>query len=145
MSIPAVVSLVTLGVADVAASTEFYRALGFELSDASVPGEVSFFRTAGGLLGLYGADDLRRDAAADAAAPSGAFRGVSLAVNVASTDAVDDALAVAAAAGARILKPAQATDWGGYHGYFADPDGHAWEVAHNPFWPLGSDGRPQLP
>jgi catechol 2,3-dioxygenase-like lactoylglutathione lyase family enzyme len=150
MTIPAVVSLVTLGVRDVRASTRFYQALGFEVSSSSVEGDVSFFRTAGGLLGLYGFDDLRRDALSDApasvdAAAPGGFRGVTLAVNVASTDDVDSALAVAARAGADIVKPAQPTEWGGYHGYFADPDGHLWEVAHNPFWPIGADGRPQLP
>jgi uncharacterized protein len=136
-------------VSDVAASTRFYEALGFELSTASVEGEVSFFRTAGGLLGLYGADALAADAqlAADSTAdePQGRFRGVSLAINVASREAVDTALDTARAASARILKPAQETEWGGYHGYFADPDGHAWEVAHNPFWPLDADGLPQLP
>jgi uncharacterized protein len=145
MSIPAVVSLVTLGVRDVGASTQFYEALGFERSSASVDGEVTFFKTAGALLGLWGADDLRRDALADRAVEPGTFRGLSLAVNVGSRDAVDGALASAEAAGATITKPAQATEWGGYHGYFADPDGHAWEIAHNPFWPLGPDGRPQLP
>lgn len=145
MSIPAVLSLVTLGVRDVPASTRFYEELGFPLSSASVPGEVSFFRTAGGLLALWGADDLAADAHLPAAAPSGGFRGVSLAVNVASRDDVDTAIRTAQAAGARVLKPAEATDWGGYQAYFADPDGHAWEVAHNPFWPLGADGVPQLP
>jgi uncharacterized protein len=145
MSVPAVVSLVTLGVRDVAGATAFYQALGFELSSASVAGEVSFFRTAGGLLGLYGAEDLRRDAMAGPAGPDGAFRGSALAVNVSSAGQVDAALAAAAEAGARIAKPAQATEWGGYHGYFADPDGHLWEVAHNPFWPIGDDGRPVLP
>jgi hypothetical protein len=146
MSVPAVISLVTLGVRDLAASTRFYRALGFELSSASVENEVSFFRTAGALLGLYGADDLRRDALAETEPPdSAAFRGVTLAANVSSNEAVDHALATAREAGARIVKPAQATEWGGYHGYFADPDGHLWEVAHNPFWPIGEDGRPQLP
>jgi predicted lactoylglutathione lyase len=145
MTVPAVVSLVTLGVTDVASSTRFYRALGFELSPASVEGEVSFFRTAGGLLGLYGADDLWHDALAPSPPVAGAFRGVTLAVNVGSTDAVDTGLAAAEAAGARITKPAQSTEWGGYHGYFADLDGHLWEIAHNPFWPIGEDGRPQLP
>jgi catechol 2,3-dioxygenase-like lactoylglutathione lyase family enzyme len=145
MNVPAAVSLVTLGVRDVAASTHFYQELGFELSSSSVDGEVSFFRTAGGLLGLYGADDLRTDALAESSPVAGAFRGVTLAVNVTSSEVVDSALASAAAAGARIVKPAQATEWGGYHGYFADPDGHLWEVAHNPFWPIGADGRPELP
>lgn len=145
MSVPAVIGLVTLGVRDVAAATAFYEALGFAKSSASVPGEVTFFRTAGGLLGLYGADDLRADAQAATSAEPGAFRGVALAVNVASRDEVDAALDSATAAGARIPKPAQPTEWGGYHGYFADPDGHYWEVAHNPSWPLGPDGVPQLP
>jgi catechol 2,3-dioxygenase-like lactoylglutathione lyase family enzyme len=144
MPIPAVLSLVTVGVRDVAASTRFYESLGFPLSSSSVPGQVSFFRTAGGLLGLYGAQALADDAQVSAATESG-FRGVSLAVNVASRDAVDEALTIAEAAGASILKRPQETDWGGYHGYFADPDGHAWEVAHNPFWELDDRGVPQLP
>jgi len=109
-----------------------------------VPGEVSFFNTAGGLLGLYGAQDLADDAQLPRRTEAG-FSGVSLAINIDSRIAVDGALAVAEAAGATIIKPAQATDWGGYHGYFADPDGHAWEVAHNPSWPLGDNGLPTLP
>jgi hypothetical protein len=145
MSVPAVLSLVTLGVRDVVASTAFYRALGFELSTSSVPGVVSFFRTSGGLLGLFGADDLRQDAQAETAAEPGVFRGVTLAINVDSAGAVDSALTSAEQAGARIAKPAQATDWGGYHGYFADADGHLWEVAHNPGWPLDDNGLPVLP
>jgi catechol 2,3-dioxygenase-like lactoylglutathione lyase family enzyme len=144
-SVPAVLSLVTLGVRDLTTTTRFYRDLGFELSSASVEGEVSFFRTAGGLLGLYGADDLRRDALADTTPEPGTFRGVTLAINVDSPAVVDSSLTIAERAGARIVKPAQPTEWGGYHGYFADPEGHLWEVAHNPFWPLGPDGVPQLP
>ena len=77
--------------------------------------------------------------------PPGAFRGVTLAVNVESPQVVDAALATAECAGARIAKAPGATEWGGYHGYFADPDGHLWEVAHNPFWPLDDSGVPQLP
>jgi uncharacterized protein len=144
MTVPAVISLVTLGVRDVAASTRFYQALGFELSPGSVEGEVSFFRTAGGRLGLFGHLDLAADAHVEAR-PAAGFRGVSLAANVESPAAVDAALSAAAAAGATIPKPGQASEWGGYSGYFADPDGHLWEVAHNPFWPLGPDGLPQLP
>ncbi len=140
----AAITLVTLGVRDVAASTSFYEALGFPMSSASVPGEVSFFRTAGGLLGLYGADDLADDAQLPRS-DSAEFRGVTLAINLADRDAVDAAIATAEGAGARVLKPAQATEWGGYHAYFADPDGHAWEVAHNPFWPLDDRGLPVLP
>jgi uncharacterized protein len=144
MALTPAISLVTLGVRDVAVSTAFYQALGFPLSSSSVPGEVSFFRTAGGLLGLYGADDLADDAQLPRSEPAG-FRGVSLAINLPDRDAVDDAVTAAVAAGARVLKPAQATEWGGYHAYFADPDGHAWEVAHNPFWPLDDRGLPVLP
>jgi len=144
MTVPAVTSLITLGVRDVAASTRFYQALGFELSPASVEGEVSFFRTAGARLALWGQEDLAADANAEKRTADG-FRGVSLAINVETAAAVDDALRVAAAAGATIPRPAGATEWGGYNGYFADADGHLWEIAHNPFWPLGPDGLPQLP
>src|SRR3954447_14908768 len=139
MSIPAAVSLITLGVRDVAVATQFYEALGFPLSSASVPDEVSFFRTGGGVLAVWGVDDLR----ADAGAPPGAvpaFRGVAQAINVADRDAVDAALRTAVAAGGRITRAAEATDWGGYNGYFADPDGHLWEIAHNPHWPLDARG-----
>jgi len=145
MSVPQAISLVTLGVADVRASTRFYEALGFPLSPASVEGDVSFFKTAGGLLGLYGAEDLRTDAQAGPAAAPGHFRGVTLAINVADRATVDVSLATARQAGATITKPPQPTEWGGYHGYFADPDGHLWEVAHNPGWPLDERGLPQLP
>jgi catechol 2,3-dioxygenase-like lactoylglutathione lyase family enzyme len=144
MTVPARISLVTLGVADVARATAFYQALGWPLSSASVEGEVSFFRTAGGLLGLFGAADLATDAGLPAT-PAGGFRGVALAINVASPQEVDAALAAAVAAGGTVPQPARTTEWGGYSGYFADPDGHAWEVAHNPFWPLGPDGLPVLP
>ncbi|HEY2299635.1 MAG TPA: VOC family protein [Jatrophihabitans sp.] len=144
MPVKPAISLVTLGVQDVAASTRFYEALGFPLSSGSVPGEVSFFRTAGGLLGLYGADDLADDAQLPRASSEG-FRGFTLAINLASAQEVDAAIAAAEAAGARLIKPAQPTEWGGYHAYFADPDGHAWEVAHNPFWPLDDRGLPVLP
>ncbi|PZS12614.1 MAG: glyoxalase [Pseudonocardiales bacterium] len=144
MTVPAAISLVTLGVRDVRASTRFYQSLGFELSPGSVEGDVSFFRTAGGRLGLYGQDDLAADAQAQPRTADG-FRGVTLSINVDSPAAVDAALAAAGAAGAAIPKPALATEWGGYSGYFADADGHLWEVAHNPFWPLGADGLPQLP
>jgi uncharacterized glyoxalase superfamily protein PhnB len=72
------------------------------------------------------------------------FRGVSLAINLESRDAVDAAFATAAAAGARIVKPPRAAEWGGYSGYFADPDGHLWEIAHNPGWPLDDRGLPMV-
>jgi hypothetical protein len=145
MSVPPVISLVTLGVRDVVASTRFYEQLGFRRSSASVEGDVSFFHTTGGLLAVWGMGDLRRDAQAGDEVQPGTFRGVALAINVESEAAVDAALATAEGAGARIVKPAEATEWGGYQGYFTDPDEHHWEVAYNPFWPLGPDGLPQLP
>jgi predicted lactoylglutathione lyase len=136
-------SLVTLGVRDVARSTEFYIALGFPLSKASVPGDVSFFNTAGGLLAVWGGKDL----AADANVPSGdpGNRRFALAMNLDSREEVDAFLALAVTTGARLTRPALATDWGGYNGYFADLDGHLWEIAYNPYWPIGEDGRPTLP
>jgi hypothetical protein len=145
MTVPPVISLVTLGVRDVVASTRFYEQLGFPKSSASVEGDVSFFHTAGGLLAVWGDEDLQQDAGAGELVQPGTFRGVALAINVDSEQAVDAALAAAEQAGARIVKPAEATEWGGYQGYFTDPDEHHWEVAYNPFWPLGSDGLPQLP
>ena len=147
-AIPAVISLVTLGVSDLDRSTAFYESLGWRPASASVPGVVTFVRTAGALLGLFGTGALAEDAGLPVEAAdqvSTAYRGVSLAVNLDSRQSVDDAFAVATAAGAAIVKPPTATDWGGYSGYFADPDGHLWEVAHNPFWPLDDRGLPQLP
>jgi len=144
MAVPARVSLVTLGVQDVARSTRFYIALGWPLSSASVPGEVSFFKTAGGLLALWREDALAEDAGVPPG-PTGGNRGTALAINLDSSEQVDAALVTALTAGAQILKPGHATEWGGYNGYFADPDGHLWEVAHNPFWPIGPDDRPTLP
>jgi len=141
MAVPALVSLVTLGVDDVARATAFYERLGWECSAASND-QVSFFRTAGAILALYGRAELADDARV--AAGSG-FGGVTLAINVESEALVDEAMATAETAGATILKPAQRAFWGGYLGYFRDLDGHVWEVAHNPGFPLGDDGIPQLP
>ncbi len=143
MPIPARVSLVTLGVADVERATVFYQTLGWPLSPASVAGEVSFFNTAGGLLALWGSENLAADTGLPSAPPG--FRGVALAINLEDRAAVDAALGAAAGAGGMIIKAAVQADWGGYTGYFADPDGHVWEVAHNPGWPIGDDGRPTLP
>lgn len=144
MSIPARISLATLGVRDLAVSTAFYQALGWTLSPASVDGEVSFFDTAGGLLGLFGSRALAEDAQVPLEEVTG-FRGVTLAINLESPELVDAAFAEVRAAGGRVLKEPVTVFWGGYSGYFADPDGHVWEVAHNPGWPIGADGRPQLP
>lgn len=137
------ISLVTLGVDDLQRAVRFYRdGLGWPLSSASSD-EVAFFRTGGVVLGLYPRDLL----AEDANLPSGGsgFGGITLAHNVREQSEVERVLARATAAGASLLKPAQATTWGGYHGYFADPDGHPWEVAWNPFFPFGPDGALVLP
>jgi predicted lactoylglutathione lyase len=153
MAVPGRISLVTIGVRDLAAMTRYYEAIGFELSDASVAGEVSFFRTGGAILALWGVAELAADAGLDAglAVPhvgetgAGDFRAVAYAINVAAREEVDDALASAEAAGGVITRPGEATDWGGYNGYFADPEGNVWEVAHNPHWPLDERGLPLLP
>jgi predicted lactoylglutathione lyase len=144
MPIDARITLVTLGVRDVPRSSAFYAALGWRLSSSSVEGDVSFFATAGARLALFGNDDLVADTTLVAVPPTG-FRGVTLAINVNSAAEVDDALAVALTAGGTITKPGEIAEWGGYSGYFSDPDGHVWEVAHNPFWPLDADGLPVLP
>jgi uncharacterized protein len=133
----AYISLVTLGVQDVARATTFYEALGWNKSSYSVDDVVSFLRGGTVVLALYGKDALGKDAHSPATA--------SYAVNVESPAAVDDALSTAAAAGATITAPGQSTDWGGYVGYFADADGHLWEVAHNPDFPLGDEGQVYLP
>jgi predicted lactoylglutathione lyase len=135
------VSLITIAVLDPTAMTAFYERIGFGLSGASVPGEVSFFHTGGAILALWGRADLARDAAVD----ESVFGVVCMAINVGSPVEVDEALAVAQQAGATIPRGAEATEWGGYNGYFADPEGNLWEVAHNPFWPLDERNLPQLP
>jgi hypothetical protein len=144
MPVPPRVSLATLGVADVARATEFYASLGWRLSPASVPGVVSFFQTAGGLLALMKTDDISTDAGI-APRTSAGFRGVLLAINVESPAAVDEALRSAVQAGATLVKAGGAAEWGGYLGYFTDPDGHLWEITHNPTFPLTAGGVPQLP
>ena len=144
MSVPPRVSLATLGVADVARATEFYETLGWRLSPASVPRVVSFFQTAGGLLSLVQTDDISADAGI-APRTSNDFRGVMLAVNVESPEAVDQALRSAVRAGGTLVKAGGPADWGGYLGYFTDPDGHLWEITHNPAFPLSADGVPRLP
>ncbi len=136
-------SLVSLGVADVAASTAFYERLGWTASSVSNE-NITFFQLGGIILGLYGRDALAEDANMEPT-PAGGFSGVTLAHNARSKDEVDALLAKAEKAGARILKPAGDVFWGGYSGYFADPDGHAWEVAWNPYFPIDDDGAVHLP
>jgi uncharacterized protein len=134
---PQRLNLVTLGVADLARARAYYDALGWQ-ADAAAEGVV-FYDLGGMKLGLFGLSDL----AADQGRP-GAVLGtgaVTLAQNFAERAGVDAAYAAALAAGATALKPPDAVFWGGYSGYVADPDGHVWEFAHNPFWPLDADGR----
>jgi catechol 2,3-dioxygenase-like lactoylglutathione lyase family enzyme len=139
VSVPARISIVTLGVDDVARSRAFYEALGWEIA-GSVDEAICWFRTADSYLGLFGREELARDAGLRSE-PTAEFGGITLAINVESEGAVDEAFEAAQAAGARILKPAERADWGGYSGYFADPDGHPWEVAYNPSFPIGDDGH----
>ena len=141
---PAHISLVTLGVEDLAGTTRFYESMGWRRSSASVEGVVSFLVGGAVVLALYGREALAEDAGFAAAPPSGP-QNVALAMNVASEDEVDRVLAAAELAGGRITKPPQRADWGGYSGYFADPEDHRWEVAHNPGFTLLPDGRVQLP
>lgn len=143
MSVPARVSLVTLGVADVAAATAFYTALGWMPSSASVPDVVTFFPTDGGQLAVFGRDALAADAGVAPAAPS---TSLALAMNCDSKEQVDEVVATWVAAGGTVVKPpAAAQEFEGYSGYLADPDGHLWEIAYNPGFPIGPDGRPTLP
>lgn len=137
------VTLITLGVRDLLRSVAFYRdGLGFPLSSAST-GDVAFFRLQGLALGLYPRHLLAEDAAVPDTPPG--FSGITLAHNVPERDQVDETLVHAARAGATITKPAEDAFWGGRTGYFADPDGHLWEVAWNPGLPLGPDGTMTLP
>jgi uncharacterized protein len=138
------VSLVTLGVADLVRATRFYEAMGWIRSSVSVAGTVSFLRGGAVVLALFGRADLAHAAGVPLA---GDLRtsDIALAMNVGSPEEVDAVLASAAEAGGRVTSSAAEADWGGYSGYFADPDGHLWEVAHNPGFPLLADGRIQLP
>lgn len=135
-------SFITLGVADVSASRKFYEALGFRASSAS-QADVAFFDAGGVVLAVFGREALAEDAGVAADKPG--FSGVALAHNVQSQTDVDRVLDEAVAAGAKLLKPGQKAFWGGYSGYFADSDGHIWEVAYNPFMPLDASGRVTLP
>ncbi len=137
---PARINLVTLGVGDLQISGRFYEALGWRRKARAFEQDVLFFALDNLVLGLFPRGHLAKDACV-ADTPRG-FSGVTLAINVDSAAAVDAIIADARAAGASVPKPPQRADWGGYSGYFADPDGHLWEVAHNPLFPL--DVRNQL-
>lgn len=141
--IPQKLSLVTLGVADVAVSRRFYEGLGFRAAAGEAEG-VAFFDMNGVLLAVFGRDDLAEDANAKVESGNACSR-ISLAINLENEAAVDAAMAFAGRHGGRVTQPARKVFWGGYAGYFADPDGFLWEIAYNPFWPLDEHGRPQLP
>ncbi|MEJ8571736.1 VOC family protein [Microbaculum marinum] len=136
------ISLVTLGVADVQESAAFYGRLGWRRSEQS-QAEIVFFDAGGIVLGLFGRAALADDA--DVPPQGSGFRAVALAQNLPTRDAVDAALADAVKAGARVVRRAEEVFWGGYSGYFEDPDGHLWEVAFNPHWSLDETGRIVLP
>jgi len=134
------VSLVTLGVRDLERSRRFYEALGWRA--ASEPAsDVVFFQTGGSVLALWDRASLAKDSGVS---DGGGWGGVTLAHNVRSAAEVDEVMARAADAGAAVARPAAETFWGGYSGVFVDPDGHPWEVAHNPGWTLGEDGSVSL-
>lgn len=136
------ISIVTLGVADLPRARAFYEALGFRASAAS-QATIAFFQLGGLVLALYPRAALAADAVVPDTPPG--FSGVTLAHNCRTEADVDAAIAHAVACGAKLQKSAHKTFWGGYSGYFADPDGHLWEVAHNPFFPLDAEGRVTLP
>jgi catechol 2,3-dioxygenase-like lactoylglutathione lyase family enzyme len=138
------ITLITLGVRDLDRALRFYRdGLGWPVSSASVEGEVAFFRSLGCILALYPRALLAQDA--HVADDGSGFGGIALAQNVRERGDVDAILAQALASGGSILKPGTQAEWGGYHGYFADPDGHPWEIAWNPGFPFAPDGSLDLP
>lgn len=136
------VSLITLGVADLKRSREFYERLGWRRSMDKAQGVV-FFQLGGMALGLFPRHELAKDA--NVPSEGQGFSGLSLAYNARNREEVDSVLALAKAASAKILKPAQEAFWGGYSGYFSDPDGFLWEVAWNPSFPLAEDGSIRIP
>ena len=134
-------SLVTLGVADLARARGFYGALGWH-SSSSADLDVVFFQAGGIVVALWGRDQLAEDTVVE---DRGGWGGITLAYNTRTRDEVDEVLADAERAGGRVRRPGAETFWGGYSGVFSDPDGHCWEVAHNPFWSVTDDGATLLP
>jgi predicted lactoylglutathione lyase len=134
--------LVTLGVADVARATAFYEALGWQRSTAS-DDDVSFYQLGGTALSLYGREALADDATVSSAGQG--FAGVSLAMLLESEAEVDGVAETWVACGGSLVKQPQRVFWGGYSGYVADPDGHLWELAHNPGFGPSPDGSTRLP
>lgn len=135
------VSLITLGVRDVARARSFYETLGWQ-TGAEPGADIVFFQAGGMIVALWDRSKLAEDTGVPADGEG--FDGVVLAHVVASEDEVDRVVAEAEAAGARVTDPPSATFWGGYSGKFTDPDGHAWEIAHNPSWTLAEDGSVRL-
>jgi uncharacterized protein len=147
MTVPQRISMVTLGVADVAAATRFYESLGWRRAPGSQDA-ITFFEMQGSALGLFGHGDLAEDAHVDAGA-SGAegatFRGVTMSINVDSPADVDAVFAEWVACGAVASRAPGSVFWGGYIAYVADPDGNLWEIAHNPHMPNDADGHITFP
>ncbi len=137
---PPRVSLVTLGVDDLGRARAFYEALGWT-SGAAPADDVVFFQSGGMVLALWDRQSLAEDCGV---ANTGGFGGVALAHNVASPDEVRAEIEAARAAGGLITREPAETFWGGYSGVYCDPDGHPWEIAHNPHWTLGEDGSVKL-
>ena len=140
----AILSLVTLGVANLKRSIEFYETLGFRRKAQGVEG-VGFFQAGACAIAVFPSEELAKDANVALEGLAETFRGVALAWSCRSQAEVDTVIKRAARAGAVIRKPAQDAFWGGYTGYFSDLDGHLWEVAYNPHFPLSDDGRLMLP
>ena len=134
------VSLITLGVRDLERARGFYEALGWK-SGAAPADDVVFFQAGGMIVALWGREQLTEDTAVE---DSGGWGGVTLAYNTRSPAEVDEVIAEAEGAGATIARPGAETFWGGYSGVFVDPEGHAWEVAHNPHWTVAADGSVSL-
>lgn len=147
MSLPKPVArftVVTLGVGDMRRSIAFYDSLGFERKLRQTGEEVAFFDTGATVLALYSWQKLAADAGLPVQPQASGFRGITLAWNCRSESEVDDVLTFAVAQGARLQKPAHRTDYGGYSGYFTDPDGHPWEVVVAPGVEVGDDRRVHL-
>ena len=136
------ISFITLGVSNLARSRAFYRALGWKESSGSHD-EIAFFKAGGVVFGLFQRNALAEDA--NVSAGGEGFSRFTLAQNVESAETVISTLAEAVACGATLLRPGEKVFWGGFRGYFADPDGFLWEVCWNPFFPLDAQGNVQLP
>ena len=141
--VPARLGIVTLGVADLARSVAFYTALGWERATSSMD-EIYWFHTADTTLGLFPREDLAADTGVPNEPPH-RYAGFTLAINVETEEQVEAALQAAVDAGATLVKPATRAEWGLLSCYFADPDGFLWEIAWNPSFPIGPDGRRKIP